>query len=295
MKLSIALIVLLGAALGAQTQPAAPAPTPSTVLATFEDGHKLTYGELRSILSVMAPQQQQKGMQNMKDLIHQLALWRKLGQMAESEKLDQRSPTREELEFNRTWILANAAMAHQLNNVALPSEELEKFYKENPDRYTQAKVKVLYVSFAVNPSAQSPTGKKYLSEPEAKARVEKILKEARGGADFVKLVKEYSDDKASQAKDGDFGSIRRTDNLPDEVRNAIFSLKTGQISEPVRQPNGFYLFRAEEVGPRPFDQVRDDVFNDLKQARFAKWMEQLDKSVAVTYENESLLQPQATR
>ena len=60
--------------------------------------------------------------------------------------------------------------------------------------------------------------------------------------------------------------IRRSDNLPEAIRNAVFALKPGEISEPVRQPNGFYLFRAEEGGCPPFQQVRDEIFNEVRRS-----------------------------
>ncbi len=41
-------------------------------------------------------------------------------------------------------------------------------------------------------------------------------------------------------------------------------LKKGDVSEPLKQPNGFYLLRAEEVTVRPLSEVRDDIYNDLK-------------------------------
>ena len=103
----------------------------------------------------------------------------------------------------------------------------------------------------------------------------------------MKLVKEHSEDQASAAKDGDFGTIRRSDNLPEAIRNAVFALKSGEISEPVRQPNGFYLFRADDVGVRPFTQVRDEIFNEVKNLQFKSWMDQTEKSVVVKYVDEA--------
>lgn len=112
-----------------------------------------------------------------------------------------------------------------------------------------------------------------------------MLKQIRGGADFVKMVRQHSEDQTSAAKDGDFGNLRRGDNLPDAVRNAIFSLKQGEVSEPVRQPNGFYLFRAEKVNAQPFEQVRDEIFSELREKRFREWMEETQRSVNAELES----------
>ena len=73
----------------------------------------------------------------------------------------------------------------------------------------------------------------------------------------MKLVKENSDDETSRAKDGDFATLRSSDNIPDAFRATVFALKKGEVSEPLKQPNGFYLLRAEEVTVRPLSEVRD--------------------------------------
>jgi len=109
-------------------------------------------------------------------------------------------------------------------------------------------------------------GGKATTEDEAKAKATKLLADIRGGADFVKLVKENSDDETSKAKDGDFATLRRTDNIPDAIRAAVFSLKQGEVSEPVRQPNGFYLLRADEVRYRPLSQVSRRDLHGLETA-----------------------------
>ena len=102
---------------------------------------------------------------------------------------------------------------------------------------------------------------------------------AAGGGNFAALAKANSDDATSAAKDGDFGTIRSTDNLPDAIRTAIFALNPGELSQPVKQPNGFYLFRAEEVTPQPEAEVQEEIVTQLKQAHFKSWMDNISNSL----------------
>jgi len=285
-------LYLAGAALWAQTAPAQPArraePEPDTVVATFDDGGKLTYAELKTFINVLPAQMQQLAMRDRKAFITQFALMRKLAQMAEKNKLYEESPAKEMLQFNRMQVLTNAQINDTINKIAVPPADVQKQYEANKGRYTQVRVKALYISFS--PAAAAPGGKKYMTEPEARAKIEQLLKEIRGGADFVKMIKQHSEDQASAAKDGDFGNIRRGDNLPDAVRNAIFALKQGEVSEPVRQPNGFYLFRAEQITEQPLAQVRDEIFNELKQNHFRAWMEETQRSLNVQIDSAVLNQ-----
>jgi parvulin-like peptidyl-prolyl isomerase len=102
-------------------------------------------------------------------------------------------------------------------------------------------------------------------------------------------VKENSDDETSKAKDGDFATLRRNDNIPDAIRAAVFSLKQGEVTEPVRQPNGFYLLRADQVSYRPLSQVRDEVFTQLKQQHYAQWLDQTNRDTKVEFTNPAFL------
>ena len=76
---------------------------------------------------------------------------------------------------------------------------------------------------------------------------------------------------------------------PDAIKTAVFALKPGELSEPVRQPNGFYLFRAEEVTYRPLSQARDEIFNALKQQHYSEWLEQTNKNTKVVYNSPAFL------
>jgi parvulin-like peptidyl-prolyl isomerase len=136
--------------------------------------------------------------------------------------------------------------------------------------------------FSTNPAA-SAGGKKPLTEDAAKAKASKLLADLRAGADFIKAVKEYSEDETSRAKDGDFQTLRPSDNIPDSIKSAVFALKPGELTDVVRQPSGFYIFRAEEVSSQPLAEVRGEILAFLKQKRSTDWMAQANRDTKVTY------------
>jgi len=284
---SLLFVVTVWAQAPAQSPAAGPPDLPpGTVVATFGNGEKLTAGELKSFIAAMPPQMQQSALRDRKAFVQQFALMHRLAEMAEQAKLDQQSPTRESLAFNRMYLLMNAQLHEKMNSITLPAADVQAFYDQHKDRFTQVKVKTIYVSFAANSQAAAD-GKKHLTEAEAQAKIEKLRTAIVGGADFVKMVNENSEDTTSAAKDGDFGIIRHTDNLPDPIRKAIFALKAGEVSEPVRQPNGFYLFRAEELTPQPFSEVHEEISNELRQARFKEWMDATTAALNLKIENET--------
>lgn len=261
---------------------------PNTVVATV-DGKQVVAGELQAILRALPPASQQQVLRNPRQFLDQFGLLRKLWAMAETAKLHEKSPLKEQLEYNRMVGMAQAQLMETQNQIHIPVEDAQKQYEATKDNYAQAKVKVIYIPFSPNAATakQSASGTKVLTEAEAKEKAEKLLAEFKGGADFVALVKEHSGDSVSKGKDGDFGTIKRSDRLPEAIKTAVFALKPGEVSEPVRQPNGFYLFRVEESSQQTFDQVKNQIMNEMRQAKFNEWMQATQKSIEVKIENEA--------
>ena len=78
-----------------------------------------------------------------------------------------------------------------------------------------------------------------------------------------------------------------------EVKNAIFALAKGQITEPVKQPNGFYLFRMEQLDVTPYERVKDEIFTEIQQSRFREWFEKERAAIKITFDDEKYFeQPQ---
>jgi peptidyl-prolyl cis-trans isomerase C len=282
----LTLLALFVLAAPAQTNPAASTAqaspwadlAPNTVVATF-DGKKLTAGDLQKMLAVLPPQNQQAAARDPRAFVQQYAMMLKLSEMAEKNKLDQESPAREALAYNRSYILSNAQLSKIAQDVEIPAGAHEKYYEANKDRYQQVRVKAIYLPFSSTPI----TGAKHTPEGEARALAEKLIAKLRAGADFVALVKEYSRDSASKLKDGDFPIIRKSDNIPEAIRSVVFSLKKGEISDPVRQPNGFYIFRAEEVAARPLSEVKGEIDSDLRDRKAREVLDGIVKSLGIQF------------
>jgi peptidyl-prolyl cis-trans isomerase C len=257
---------------------------PDTVVATL-DGEKIYASELQAVLSTISEQQRQMALADPRSLLEQIGLLRRLSALAEKNGLDQKSPLKEQLAYNRMLTLANAQLNQMANYSEVTPEEAKRFYEQNLDVYTQARVKLIYIPFSPNaPSGGAAGDKKSLSESEAKAKAEKIYAELQKGADFVKMVREHSGDPTSASKDGDFMPIRKSDQLPQEIKDAVFSLKPGQISKPVRQPNGYYILRLESLDVEPFEAVQGKLMIELRQSHVNEFIEKTRSSLQIKIE-----------
>lgn len=272
-----------------ETPPPAPV-TPATVVAEVGD-KKLTAGEVDQLFAGLPPQYQQNARMNPARTLMQILLFRYLADEAEKANLDKRPDLKATLEFQRMAILYQAEINEYKDKIPVSREDQDKMYQENPDRFKQVKVKVIHLSFSATPDKPGPDGKKMMSEAEAKAEADELRKQILAGEDFGKLARENSDDKSSSAKDGDFGTISHNSPYPEAVKKAVFALKEGEVSQPVKQANGFYLIRADSIVMQPFGDVRPQIIEELKQTRFTDWMKSLETRFTVKVENPAYFAP----
>lgn len=257
-----------------------------TVVAKL-NGREVTAGEIKFALLGATSRVRENFLKNREEFLRQYAMSLRLVEIAEEQGLDKKTPYREQLQWVRTNILSQARMNEYSDAIVIRTKEERQYYAAHKDDYTRAKVKVIYIPFGDEKTAgQVVDGKKVLSEEEARDLIEKIRAEILAGADFVEMVKRYSQDETSKAKDGDFGTIRKSDKIPEHIKEAIFRLEAGEVTEPLRQPNGYYLFRVEEIGVQTLDEVRQTLLREAKAAKFREWFDSVRKSVQVEFEND---------
>lgn len=301
------LLTAFSAMIFAQTPVVAPTPAPpgipaslapDTVVATVGDV-KVTVDDVRKMLQNAPPQLSQFFRQNPQGFIQQMFLFQYLSEEGDKAKLGEKSPLKEELETQRKWVIANAEVNEQRDGYQVTADEINKFYAANQSRWQEAKIKAILVNFKPGTSSKGTSStdiaeaarkafenahtdtkgqpaSKERSEEEAKTLATDLVKQLRSGADFSKLVEQYSDDAASKAKGGDFDEIKATSAYPPELKKAIFALKPGGISDPVRQPTGFYIIKMVETSVQPLNDVREPIVQELRQSHLNEWLKQLN-------------------
>jgi peptidyl-prolyl cis-trans isomerase SurA len=122
--------------------------------------------------------------------------------------------------------------------------------------------------------------------PRVTAQAEKILKEAKSGADFAALAAKYSTDSSAK-EGGDLGYLKKGEILP-EFEAALQQLKPGEISGLIRTAAGIHLLKLEEYRPgkrQDFESARRDVEDQLykskSEERFNKWLQELRSNASI--------------
>jgi len=122
-----------------------------------------------------------------------------------------------------------------------------------------------------------------LPEDKAKARkkIERIHKLAKSGQDFRDLARRFSD-LPSAPEGGDIGVFAK-DEMANYMRDAVTSLRAGEISSIIETPVGyqfFMLLSSKEGGivmRAPYESVKEEIrerlFRDIMQRELENWIE----------------------
>ncbi|KYC29193.1 PpiC-type peptidyl-prolyl cis-trans isomerase [Sterolibacterium denitrificans] len=173
-------------------------------------------------------------------------------------------------------------------------QEIADWYQTHADKYKQAEERHAgHILIAVAKDADAAQVK------SAQAKAEAILVELRSKpAEFARLAREHSEDPGSAQRGGDLGWFAQG-AMVKPFEDAVFSLKPGEISDPVRTDFGFHLIRlqenrAEQV--RPLAAVRDEIIEEIKrQSATRQYGEQAEAFSNMVYEQADTLKPAAEK
>lgn len=132
------------------------------------------------------------------------------------------------------------------------------------------------------------------SDAEAKAQLEEIAAQLAAGGDFATLAKEHSDDPGSANEGGDLGYAGPGVYDP-AFEDALYALKEGQVSAPVRSEFGWHLIKLLGVqSPEvpSFESMKPELERELKaqqvEQRFVEVTKELEN---LAFESADLEQP----
>lgn len=144
---------------------------------------------------------------------------------------------------------AEAVVVRELKAEATDAD-VKKYYDEFPARFEQPEmVHVSHILLAtVDLQTQSP-----LSEDKKQAKrklADELVKRARGGEDFAKLVREYSEDSASLPNNGEYTFPRASADprraMVPEFEAAAFALGSNEVSDVVTTQYGYHIIKLKE-------------------------------------------------
>ena len=117
-----------------------------------------------------------------------------------------------------------------------------------------------------------------------------VLDKLNNGADFAELAKEYSTDTGTADNGGDLGFFGRG-QMVKEFEDAAFSIKVGEISQPVKTQYGYHIIKVTDHKdahtPSLADvktTVHDDYVQETSDTKFSDWYTSIRDQAQITVE-----------
>jgi peptidyl-prolyl cis-trans isomerase C len=146
--------------------------------------------------------------------------------------------------------------------VSVTDADVTSFYEQNLEKFKEPEA-----VHAAHILIRTPDNADAAAKTKAHAAAANVLAQARRGADFAALAKQYSQDAGSAANGGDLGFVPKGQTVP-AFEQAAFALKPGQLSDIVESPFGFHIIKVFEhraARTVPLQAVKPRVEQFLKQ------------------------------
>jgi len=142
-------------------------------------------------------------------------------------------------------------------NAPFSEEQAKKYYEDNVAKFEEPEVAhVLHILLSTHDPLDpnpNPLQRRELPEDQKKAKrqlADDLLKRAKSGEDFRKLIREYTDDPAAKQNGGEINLVRDTRAAPEEFKAAAFALKnTNDLSDVVTTVVGFHIIKLLDKTP----------------------------------------------
>ncbi len=147
---------------------------------------------------------------------------------------------------------------------AVSDQEIETYYNSNKDQFVEVKASHILVA----------------TEAEAKAVKGRLGK----GEDFSALAKELSIDPSGKENGGSLGTFSHG-AMVEEFDKAVFSMKPGEISEPVKTEFGYHIIRCENLTQKTLADVttsiKDQLMSMKQDTTYDEMLEQMKTTLTV--------------
>lgn len=146
------------------------------------------------------------------------------------------------------------ALSKYLDKV-VSDDEKRSYFDANKSAFNGEKVKASHILIDTTKLETDAELEK------ARQKIEEIKKEIDNGADFAEMARKYSTCPSAE-NGGDIGFFQRKGSIVEEFAIVAFSMKVGEISEPVETQFGYHIIKVtdkEEGKDTNYEDVADMV------------------------------------
>lgn len=181
-------------------------------------------------------------------------------------------------------ILAKAVQARTRENAHIDAAQVQAQFNAHPHDYDE--VRLSHVFVALQPQGDARRGTP-LSDAQALARAQQLKRQLDSGTPFEEVAKRESDDGSTAAEGGELSSIFLR-NVADVFAAPVQALGVGDVSAPVRGPEGYHLIRVDARIPATLETARGQIEVQLREQAATAALERLRQANPLQFDHAAL-------
>jgi foldase protein PrsA len=167
----------------------------------------------------------------------------------------------------KTYLLTEKLLK---DRIKITDDQIKEYFEANKDTFAQSEqVEASHILVDDEKTAQE------------------VKKKLDDGGDFAELAKEYSTDTSNADSGGELGYFGKGEMVT-EFDDKAFSMKKGEISEPVKTEFGYHIIKVtgkkeakEAVLADHKDEIKDILFDQALQTEYGTWLSEKKKEYKI--------------
>ena len=202
---------------------------------------------------------------------------------AEARGLDKEEYFQQMFEFARMQILTQRlTRSIQQDAAKVPEEEIADYYQKNPGSFQEYSLERIYIPRVKQEppppqklSDAAEEERRKLAEDEMTKLADALRAQAVKGEPFDVLQKEayQAAGMKSNPPNANMGKLRRNGLPPGH--DAVFSLKTGEVSQVIGDAGGHYIYKVDATDMETLADAKPEIHNLLQSQRLHSAMEKI--------------------
>lgn len=163
--------------------------------------------------------------------------------------------------------------------ISVTEVDANNFYTENLKRFEKPE-QIRASHILIKPDTSDPNADPNQAKAKSLTKIKGLLEQIKAGADFARLARDNSA-CPSAADGGDLGFFPRGKMEP-SFEKAAFAMDVNQVSDIVETSYGYHIIKVTDCKAAivtPFEQVKDQIINQLKQRKLGEFALQYVQSL----------------
>ncbi|HWR14530.1 MAG TPA: peptidylprolyl isomerase [Terriglobales bacterium] len=234
----------------------------------------VTRGEFEKLANTLSPVMPGSAKQQLAAEYSRMLVF---GDEARKLGLEKSQRFRDLMAFVQLQVLAREMQLHMQEKAKPSAAEVENFYKQNPGRFEELSVSRIFIPRSRPADGGAET--KQATDDDLKAQAEKARARVAAGESFEQVQKDVYEAAGFKTPPPPTSIPNWRKEALSPEQQQLFNMKPGELSQPMLEGAGVYIYRVDDRKPVPFEQAKSEIETQLTNERMKQQVDAISTHV----------------